>query len=195
MRHAFVLGMMLATAGCGSLGTLDASKARKAEIADYQHVVVGEFAVAGERIKAKPEEVDAGRQAFAEKIVEALAKTNAFETVELGETSGTPALKVSGTIEQWQVGNIAARTLVGFVGMSEFDATVVFSDLATGEELGRLKVNRNSWPLPIGSASNVVQSVDFHMHQAAKRVAAELAKTKGIIVPETEEATDAPATR
>jgi hypothetical protein len=188
MRHAFVLGLMLALAGCGSLGKLDASKAHKAEIADYDRVIVGEFVAVGDRIRAEPEVVDAGRLAFSEKIVEELRATSAFASVEAGTTSDTPALKVSGTIEQWQVGNIAARTLVGFAGMSEFDATVIFADAASGEELGRLKVNRNSWPLPIGSAANVVQSVDFHMHQAAKRIAAELAKAKGIIVPEPEPA-------
>lgn len=188
MRNAFVLCGALLLAGCGSLGTLDASKRNKAEIADYDHVVVGEFTAEGERIKAKPEEVEAGRRAFSEKIVEELRQVDAFETIGPGETAGGPALMISGTVDQWQPGNVAARTLVGFMGMSEFDATVVFSDAASGEELGRLKVNRNSWPLPIGSASNVVQSVDFHMHQAAKRIASELAKAKGIAVPGQEAA-------
>jgi hypothetical protein len=104
------------------------------------------------------------------------------------DQADAPALKISGNIEEWKAGNVAARTLVGFVGMSEFDATVVFSDLATGEELGRLKVNRNSWPLPIGTAVNVVQSVEFHMHQAARRIAHELAKAKGLAVREPETA-------
>ena len=188
MRNAFVLWGALMLAGCGSLGKLDASKKNRADIADYEHVLVGEFSAEGERIKAKPEEVEAGRRAFSEKIVEELVKLGAFDRIEAGETADGPALKISGTVDQWQPGNVAARTLVGFVGMSEFDATVIFSDAASGEELGRLKVNRNSWPLPIGSASNVVQSVDFHMHQAAKRIAAELAKAKGIAVPEPETA-------
>jgi hypothetical protein len=183
MRHAFVLCSALILAGCGSLGTLDASKKQKADIADYDHVVVGEFTAGGDRIKAKPEEVEAGRRAFSEKIVEELRALNAFDSVEPGEASAMPALKISGTVDQWQPGNVAARTLVGFVGISEFDATVIFSDAATGEELGRLAVNRNSWPLPVGSASNVVQSVDFHMHQAAHRIAAELAKAKGVPPP------------
>ena len=186
MRPAFLLFLAVSLAGCGSLGKLDASKKQKAEIADYDRVVVGEFVPTGDRIRAEPEVLEAGRLAFSEKIVEALRESNAFASVEAGDTAEPPALKISGTIEQWQTGNIAARTLVGFVGMSEFDATVVFSDAASGEELGRLKVNRNSWPLPIGSATNVVQSVDFHMEQAARRVAAELAKAKGIVLPEPE---------
>ena len=91
MRNAFVLCGALMLAGCGSLGTLDASKRNKAEIADYDHVVVGEFTAEGERIKAKPEEVDAGRRAFSEKIVEELRQVEAFETIGAGETAGSPA--------------------------------------------------------------------------------------------------------
>ena len=71
-----------------------------------------------------------------------------------------------------------ARSLTGFVGKSEFSATVVVSDLETGKELARQVVDRNSWPLPIGASTNVVQTVDYFMHQAARRVAEELAKAK-----------------
>ena len=187
MRPALLLLLAISLAGCGSVGKLDASKKQKADIADYDHVVVGEFVATGDRIRAKPEEVEAGRAAFSEKIANALRKANAYETVELGETSQAPALKISGTIEQWQIGNIVARSLIGFVGMSEFDATVIVSDLASGEELARIKVNRNSWPLPVGTGVNLVLSVDVLMRQAARRVAAELARTKGIILPETDE--------
>ena len=93
-----------------------------------------------------------------------------------------PALQITGSVDQWEPGNLAARSLVGFVGKSEFDATVVISDLATGEELGRIVIDRNSWPLPIGASTNLVQSVDFLMTQAARRVAQELAKEKGVEV-------------
>ena len=39
-------------------------------------------------------------------------------SVEPGETAAAPALKISGTVDQWQPGNVAALTLVGFVGIS-----------------------------------------------------------------------------
>ena len=120
---------------------------------------------------------------FETKIAEELRKVNAFSEV-IEKHGPTPALRISGEITEWQVGNVAARSLIGFVGMSEFDAEVVFADLETGAELGRLKVNRNSWPLPIGTAVNVVQSVEFHMEAAAKRIAHELAKAKGLAVQE-----------
>lgn len=181
MRNVLVLVLVLFLAACGSLGTLHASRERRAQIADYQRVVVAEFT------HDDDPGAEEGRDAFRAKIAEELRAVRAFGEVAMDHAEA-PALKISGNIEEWKVGNVAARTLVGFVGMSEFDATVVFSDLATGEELGRLKVNRNSWPLPIGTAVNVVQSVEFHMNQAARRIAHELAKAKGLAVQEPQAA-------
>ena len=186
MRNALVLVLAVLLSGCGSLGTLKASKADKAQIADYDRVVVGEFT-----FDANDKGADEGARLFAAKIAEELRAVKAF--AEVLESAGeAPALRIGGNITEWQVGNVAARTLVGFVGMSEFDADVAFTDAASGEELGKLKVNRNSWPLPIGSASNVVQSVEFHMSQAAKRIAHELAKARGVKVAEPEPAATMP---
>ncbi len=189
LRFALV-PMLLGLAACGTLGKLDASAERKREIADFSRVVVGEF-VANDTREAKDEdearrraeEIDAGRQAFSEKIAQELREVGAFDEVLVGEASG-PALRISGSIDQWEPGNVAARSLVGFVGKSEFDARVVFGDNETGQELGTLKVNRNSWPLPIGTFTNVVQSVELHMELAARRVAHELARARGLEIPE-----------
>lgn len=180
MRNALVLVLAVLLSGCGSLGTLKASRAERARIADYDRVVVGDFT-----FDEKDEGADEGSRLFASKIAEELRAVKAFDEVVEGDGGGAaPALRIGGDITEWQVGNVAARTLVGFVGMSEFDADVVFTDVDTGEEVGKLEVNRNSWPLPIGSASNVVQSVEFHMSQAAKRIAHELAKARGLQVAE-----------
>ena len=191
MRYA-ILVLSLLLGGCGTLGKLDASAERKREIADFQRVVIGEF-VANDDRKARDAQqadkrsaqIDEGRKAFAARIAQELREIGAFEEVLEGEGSG-PALKIEGSIDQWEPGNVAARSLVGFVGKSEFDATVIFRDLDSGAELGRLNVNRNSWPLPIGTFTNVVQSVEFHMGLAAKRIAHELAKAKGLAIPEPE---------
>jgi hypothetical protein len=191
MRY-LVLTLALLLGGCGTLGKLDASSERKRAIADYDRVVVGEF-IANDDRKARDEaqaakraeQIEVGRKAFADRIAEALREVGAFDEVMQDGGSG-PALRIHGSIDQWEPGNVAARSLVGFVGKSEFDASVVFSDLDSGVELGRLKVNRNSWPLPIGTFTNVVQSVEFHMGLAARRIAHELARAKGIDVPEPE---------
>lgn len=189
MRNLILAASLLA-GGCGTLGKLDATAERRREIADYGRVVVGEF-VANDRRKARDaaeaaeraERIEAGRLAFAARIAEELREVGAFDEVLLGEGRG-PALRIEGSIDRWEPGNLAARSLVGFVGKSEFDASVVFRDLDTGAELGRLAVNRNSWPLPIATFTNVVQSVEFHMEQAARRIAHELARARGIGIPE-----------
>lgn len=179
-----------AVAGCGTLGKLEPTDAAPRTIADYDRVIVADFAVNDTR-PAKDEaeaaeraaNIEAGRKAFSAAIAEEIRATGAFAEVAQAKMP-PPALQVAGTVDLWEPGNVAARSLVGFVGKSEFGATVIFSDLETGAELGRVVSDRNSWPLPIGASTNVVQSVDFLMKQAAKRVAAELAKAKGVDVPD-----------
>ena len=186
---AFLLLATVAVSGCGTLGRLDTPAAAKRSIADYDRVIVADFAAndtrpakdaaeAAERAAA----IEAGRRAFAAKIAEEIRATGAFAEVAQAKMRA-PALQLTGSVDQWEPGNLAARSLVGFVGKSEFEATVVISDLETGEELGRVVADRNSWPLPIGASTNLVQSVEFLMNQAAKRVAHELAKAKGVEVP------------
>ena len=187
IRVCTVLVALLAC-GCGTLGRLDTPAETPRPIAAYDRVIVADFA-ANDRRPAKDADdaarraaaIEAGRRAFAAKIAQELRATGAFAEVAQAKLQAL-ALQITGSVDQWEPGNLAARSLVGFVGKSEFDATVVISDLATGEELGRIVIDRNSWPLPIGASTNLVQSVDFLMTQAARRVAQELAKEKGVEV-------------
>lgn len=198
MRTIGLVALVLLASGCGTLGRLDTKQADTGpKIADFDRVIVADFAVNDTR-KAKDAEqaaeraanIEAGRQAFAEKIVEEIRATGAFAEVARAKMPA-PALQITGTVDLWEPGNIAARSLVGFAGKSEFNATVVISDLESGTELGRIVADRNSWPLPIGASTNVVQTVEFLMHQVAKRVATELAEAKGIKL--AEDGTPAPA--
>ena len=184
--HAPLLFATLVLSGCGTLGKLDAPAAAKRSIADYDRVIVADFAVNDTRpakdaaqAAERAANIEAGRHAFAVKIVEEIRATGAFAEVAQGKMPA-PALQITGTVDLWEPGNVAARSLVGFVGKSEFSATIVISDLETNQELGRIVSDRNSWPLPIAASTNVVQSVEFLMHQAAKRVATELAEAKGV---------------
>ena len=187
MRKSIV-PLLLATlfaSGCGTLGHLDTKEA-EISIADFDRVIVADFVVNDTRpakdaaqAAERAANIEAGREAFAAKIVEEIRATGAFSEVARAKMPA-PALQITGTIDLWEPGNVAARSLVGFVGKSEFNATIVIGDLETGTELGRIVVDRNSWPLPIAASTNVVQSVEFLMHQAAKRVAAELAEAKGV---------------
>ena len=179
------LCLVLGLAGCGSLGRLETKAGAPPEhIRDYDRVSVADFA-ANDTRPAKDDaerderagQIDAGRKAFSAKLAEEIRATGAFTEVAQAKMPA-PALQVTGTVDLWEPGNIAARSLTGFIGKSEFSATVVVSDLETGKELARQVVDRNSWPLPIGASTNVVQTVDYFMHQAARRVAEELAKAK-----------------
>lgn len=177
--------LMLLLTGCGSLGHLE-TKAGKppGHIRDYDRVIVADFA-ANDTRPAKDEaeraeraaQIEAGRRAFSARLAEEIRATGAFSEVAQAKMVA-PALQVTGTVDLWDPGNVAARAITGFIGKSEFSATVVVSDLETGKELARQVVDRNSWPLPIGASTNIVQTVDYFMHQAARRVAEELAKAK-----------------
>lgn len=176
----------LALSACGTLGHLDGkTAAKKAEIRDYDSVVVADFTANDTRV-AKDEkqtteraaEIEKGRIAFADKIAEEITQSKAFANVSRTDVPGK-ALRVEGSIDLWEPGNVAARALTGFAGKSEFSATVLVKDALSGDELARLNVDRNSWPLPIGASTTIVQTVDFFKNQAAKRVADELAKAKG----------------
>ena len=177
--------LMLLLTGCGSLGHLE-TKAGKppGHIRDYDRVIVADFA-ANDTRPAKDEaeraeraaQIEAGRRAFSARLAEEIRATGAFSEVAQAKMVA-PALQVTGTVDLWEPGNVAARAITGFIGKSEFSATVVVSDLETGKELARQVVDRNSWPLPIGASTNIVQTVDYFMRQAARRVAEELAKAK-----------------
>ena len=190
--RSFLLATLLcgAIAACGSTGSLKSdSPEAKRKIADYDQVVVLDLAANDSR-PAKDEKEKAerakniaeGRVMFAEAIAEEITKSGAFTTVSRTPVPGS-SLVVTGSVDIWEPGNVAARVVTGFIGKSEFAATVEFRDSATNELLGTVKGDRNSWPLPIGASSTVVQTVGFFMKEAARNVASERAKAKGIELP------------
>ena len=61
-------------------------------------------------------------------------------------------------------------------GYSNFDAEVYIKDLQTGEQIGTVNVDKNSWAL--GGAVALTQDVRSHMVSAAKKIAADLQKAK-----------------
>ena len=87
-------------------------------------------------------------------------------------------LAVTGTVDVWEPGNVAARALTGFIGKSQFASTIQLRDGQTAEELARINGDRNSWPLPVGASTTIVQTVDFFMNEAASHVALQLAEAK-----------------
>lgn len=187
LSRGLIALLSLSLGACGSLGHLEGkTTAKKAEIRDYDTVYVADF-TANDTRPAKDEketaeraaEIEKGRIAFSDKIAEEITQSKAFANVSRTAPPGK-SLRVEGSVDLWEPGNVAARALTGFAGKSEFNATVLVVDAASGEELARLKVDRNSWPLPIGASTTIVQTVDFFKNQAAKRIADELAKAKGV---------------
>ena len=116
-------------------------------------------------------------KAFADHIAEAVTASGAFGSVARAPGTG-PALRISGDITRYDEGNIVARGLTGFAGQTHFDATVVIADARSGQQITTLTVDRNSWPLPVGASVSTLQTTNYFMKQAAKKVAEELAAKK-----------------
>jgi hypothetical protein len=114
---------------------------------------------------------------FADKIAEAIKQSGAFAEVTRQAGDG-PALRVTGDISRYDKGNIVARGLTGFAGRTRFDAVVTVSDARSGHVLATLSIDRNSWPLPIGASLATLQTTNFFMNSAAKKIADELAAKK-----------------
>ena len=166
---------VLALAACGTTGSLksESPEARR-QIADYDQVVVLDLAANDLRparddveSAARAQNMAEGRVMFSDAIAEQLTKAGVFTTVSRTPIPGR-SLVVTGTIDIWEPGNVATRVLVGFIGKSNFAATIEF---------------RDSWPLPIGASSNVVQTVEFFANEQARNVSSELIKAKGGKVP------------
>ena len=193
MRFLILLVLVplaFALASCGSMGQLTSnSSTHQPRIKDYDQVVVLDFSVNDVRPVRSPEErierdknAAIGRVLFSEKIAEQIAETNSFKTVSRTALPGK-VLIVTGTIDVWEPGNVAARALTGFIGQSQFASTIRLLDGATGEELARINGDRNSWPLPIGASTTILQTVHFFMNEAASNFARALAARKGIDQP------------
>lgn len=189
IHRAVVLLTALALAACGSVSDLrPESAAAKRQIRDYTIVEVLDFEATASREfeddegekRAKYEtQVAEAKIRFADEIAEEIRESGAFTTVTRTAGEG-PALRVTGTITRYDEGNVVARTAVGFAGMAHFEADVTVTDATSGEALGSFRVDRNSWPLPVGTATNVVQNPGFFMDGAAKKIADELAVAKGL---------------
>lgn len=191
--HAPLLFASLLLAGCGSVSGLTREQASApARIADYTRVEVIDFsssdATTFEDARKASEHAAAlaeARKVFADKIAEEIRATGAF--AEVSRTPGArPALRISGDISRYDEGNLVARGLTGFVGKTHFDASIDVADADSGGSLATLSIDRNSWPLPIGASMSTLQTTNFFMNNAAKKIANELAAKKGVAVPAAE---------
>lgn len=172
-------------AGCGSVGGLTREAVdAPMRIADFTRVEVLDFSVSDRQSYD-----DAKKQAdyntslaeaqheFADKIAEAITATGAFTEVSR-QSGNAPALRVTGNISRYDEGNIVARGLTGFAGQTHFDAIVTVAAAPSGQSLATLTIDRNSWPLPVGASLATLQTTNFFMNEAAKKIASQLAAKK-----------------
>jgi hypothetical protein len=189
LRYGLALSTaaLVLLAGCGSVSGLTRESANApARIADFNRVEVLDFSAsdseAYEDAKKAADHAEGLKKAqsvFADKIAEALTATGAFTEVVRGTGAGSgPALRVSGDISRYDEGNIVARGLTGFAGQTHFDAKVNVTDSTSGQTLATLSVERNSWPLPVGASMSTLQTTNYFMNNAAKKIADELAAKK-----------------
>jgi len=115
-------------------------------------------------------------KSFSDKIALSIANTGAFQNVERSMTEGKSIL-IDGDITRYEEGNPTMRLLIGFgAGSSYFDAIVNLKDAQTGEKIGDIVVDKNSWALGGGIAA--AQDVNAHMQSAAETIAENLANAK-----------------
>ena len=114
---------------------------------------------------------------FSDLIALELTKTQAFEKVNRVDKPQPGTLVVSGDITRCSEGNASLRLWIGLgAGNSYFDATVRASDADTGQPIGEMVVDKNSWAGGGGLAAG--QTVKSFMEAAAKQVAAQLSQAK-----------------
>ena len=179
-RLGWLLLALIGLGGCGSVSGLKNEAGATTRIADYRQVEVLDFSASGgEKFPdaAKQAEYNASlaeaRRTFADKIAEAITATGSFDKVSRQSLAGG-ALRVSGDITRYDEGNLVARGLTGFAGQTHFEAVVTIVDAASGRQIARIDVDRNSWPLPVGASASTLQTTNFFMNGAAKKVADEL---------------------
>jgi hypothetical protein len=180
-----LIASSLLLSACGSISSLTReSTDAPTRIADYTRVEVLDFTASDRHHydDAKKQadfnaDLAEAQRVFADKIAEQIKTSGAFAEVSR-QPGDAPALRVTGNISRYDKGNIVARGLTGFAGRTRFDAAVTVSDARTGRVLTTLKVDRNSWPLPIGASLSTLQTTNFFMNEAAKKIAEELSAKK-----------------
>ena len=172
-------------AGCGSVSNLSRETAQApARIADFTRVEVIDFSASNRQHfddAKKQADYDSSlakaQHVFADKIAEAITASGVFTDVSR-QAGSEPALRISGDISRYDEGNLIARGVTGFAGQTHFDATVSVTDAHSGAVLATLTIDRNSWPLPVGASLSTLQTTNFFMDEAAKKIASELAARK-----------------
>lgn len=179
-------GLLGACGTTSSLKSADAATEQRIDLSSYNAAVIGDFAdkaTVGKKFKSNEKgmtkkaeyeaDVQAASATFGEYLQAELRKLNVFESVGRGDAAAEGALFIEGEITRFERGNAAAKFLIGMgAGSTYFDAIVEIKDGATGEKLGQIIVDKNSWVL--GGAISASQNVEGFMRGGAEKAAKEL---------------------
>lgn len=183
--------IFLIISACGTTSAMKApsdtaGKEAITSLASFDNVVVVEFRdqasanmkkLTGDKLDEYKQTLKVACNRFANLIATEIRNTEQFTNVSQSQQELPDTILVSGDITRFKEGSGALRFWVGLgAGSSYFDATVVLTDAATGETLGTITVDKNSWALGGGIASG--QTVETFMQGAAEKIAAELKSAK-----------------
>lgn len=193
-----IAGLVLcaALAACGTTSNIRSSAsadgaaagtargaASRIDASGYDRIVVLDFVDATGKGGLSPEQARSHDQAmasavrvFPDLIAQKLRESGAYREVVRGPAQGR-ALVVSGRITRLVEGSGALRFWVGMgAGSSYFDATTELADSETGQSLGQVVTDKNSWAL--GGIIAASQTVASFMEGAAQKIATELAAAR-----------------
>lgn len=158
---------------CGTVSSLPQDNTKPTRPASYTKVIVKDFShsISDYKVKSK---VEMAVKSLPDAIASELAKGGAFSKVSRSGKPDASTLVIGGNIDQYDDGNPALRLMIGFTaGNSNLDATVKYTDGASGKSLGEIKADKNSWAL--GGALAAAQTADSFIDPIAKKIAKEAA--------------------
>ena len=175
--YALIPAVAVMLIGCGTTSKLKMPQGSSLQnIQQYRQVSVLNFA---DKTNGKEpgEKMREHGERFANLIAVELGNTKAFDKVTRVETAQPGSLVISGDITRCVEGNGSLRFWIGLgAGSSYFDAILRCSDADSGQQIGEIVVDKNSWALGGGLASG--QTVQSFMEGAAKKAAAQLSEAK-----------------
>ncbi len=181
--RAALAAICLTLSACGSVSRLEHSGGH--DFRAYRTIVIGTLgnkpaiAIPDDKRLAYDTQVGIASSRFAKYLERELRAYRMDVDVVRGEPR-PGALFVEGDITRYANGNAALRLFFGFgAGSSYFDAFVRFRDTDSGDVVGTVLVDKNSWPIASGVAA--FQTGDAEVLGAAKRVAEEIAFQRGAI--------------
>ena len=189
-RFNVVLVLILSgvLSGCGTTSALrtpdsrvlpNLSKYTKVIVLDFKDGTMKNIKDAKKHLAYQETVMNAGKN-FADRIASEIRKTTIFDEVSRAQLP-EEAIVISGVITRYEEGSSAMRFWVGMgAGSSYLDAEVNFGDNLNQQELGTIKVDKNSWFLGGGLASG--QTVEAFMQVASQKIAKELVRAKTTVI-------------